>query len=75
MDLRAEMGPSVGWNGLLICTQMAPEWTESDFALEGRIGTLGLKQIFLFFSVPLSHTSLKRCTPLTAVNARSFKYE
>ena len=50
------MGPRVGWNSLLIelfglnCAQIAQEGAESDFGLQG-IGTLGLKQIFLIFSV------------------------
>ena len=56
---RAEIGPSEGWNGLLIelfffclnCAQMAPRGAESDFELQFWIGPLGLKQIFLTFSV------------------------
>ena len=55
---RAEIGPSEGWNSLLIelffclnCAQMAPRGAESDFELEVWIGSLGLKQIFLIFSV------------------------
>ena len=35
----------------LNCAQMAPGGAESDFGLQGCIGTLGLKQIFLIFSV------------------------
>ena len=40
LDPRAEMGPSVAWNSLLIelfclnCAQMALEGTESDFGLQ-----------------------------------------
>ena len=56
--LRAEIGPSEGWNGLLIelffclnCAQMAPRGAESDFELQVWIGPLGLKQTFLIFSV------------------------
>ena len=55
---RAAIGPSEGWNSLLIelffclnCAQMAPRGTESDFELQVWIGRLGLKQIFLIFSV------------------------
>ena len=53
------MGPSLGWNSLLIelfglnCAQMAPVRAESDFSCRVRIDTLGLKQIFLTFSVSL----------------------
>ena len=54
---RAEVGQP--WAGIafwlscfgLNCAQMAPGGAESDFSLQGRIGTLGLKQIFLIFSV------------------------
>ena len=52
LDARAAMGPSVGWNSLLIglfglnCAQMTPGRAESDFGLQGWIGTSGLKQIF-----------------------------
>ena len=41
LDLRAEIGSSVGWNRLLIglfglnCVQMAPGGPESDFGLQG----------------------------------------
>ena len=35
----------------LNCAQMAPGGPESDFGLQGCIGTLGLKQIFLIFRV------------------------
>ena len=42
-----EMGLSVGWNSLLI-------GAESCFGLQGWIGTLGLKQIFLIFSVVIN---------------------
>ena len=53
---KAEMAP--GWAGVafwltffgLNCAQIALEGAESDFGLQG-IGTLGLKQIFLIFSV------------------------
>ena len=49
---RAEVSPA--WAGIafwlscfgLHCAQMAPGGAESDFSLEGWIGTLGLKQIF-----------------------------
>ena len=47
LDRRAEMGPGVGWNSLLI-------GAESCFGLQGRIGTLGLKQVFLIFSVVIN---------------------
>ena len=48
------MGPSVGRNSLLIrlfgfnCAQMTPGRAESDFGLQGWIGTSGLKQNFSF---------------------------
>ena len=51
------MGPSLGWNRLLMgcfglnCAQMAPLEAESDSGLKGWIGTLGLKLIFLILSV------------------------
>ena len=54
LDPRAAMGPSVGWNSLLIglfglnCAQMTPGKAESDFSLQGWIGTSELKQIFSF---------------------------
>ena len=35
----------------LDCAEMAPGRAESDFGLQGWIDTLGLKQIFLIFSV------------------------
>ena len=38
----------------LDCAQMAPGRAESDFGRQGLIDTLGLKQIFLIFSVVLS---------------------
>ena len=53
----AEMGPRVGWNSLLIeffglnCAQMAPGRDELDFGLQSWIDALGLKRIFLIFSV------------------------
>ena len=54
------MGPTVGWNSLLIelfwprlCSNGSGR-AESDFGLEGLIYTFGLKQIFLIFSVVLS---------------------
>jgi len=54
------MGPTVGWNSLLIelfwprlCSN-GSERAELDFGLEGLIDTLGLKQIFLIFKVVLS---------------------
>ena len=47
LDRRAEMDPGVGWNSLLIRA-------ESCFGLQGRIGTLGLKQVFLIFSVVIN---------------------
>ena len=40
-------GPGVGWNSLLI-------GAESGFGLQGRIGTVGLKQVFLIFSVVIN---------------------
>ena len=55
---RAEISPSVGWNRLSIwgCfglnrVQMAPGKAKSDFGPHGLISALGLKQIFLIFSV------------------------
>ena len=56
---RAETGLSEGWNGLLIelfffclnCAQMALRGAESDFELQVWTGPLGLKEIFLIFSV------------------------
>ena len=62
LDPRAEMGPSVAWNSLLIelfclnCAQMALEGTESDFGLQDWISTLWLKQIFLIFKVSYTET-------------------
>ena len=53
------MGPSVSWNSLLIelfglnCAQMALGSSESDVFCRVGIDTLGLKQIFLTFSVSL----------------------
>ena len=53
------MGPSVGWNSLLIelfslnYAQMAPGRAGSDFSCGVGIDTLGRKQIFLTFSVSL----------------------
>ena len=50
---RAEMGLSEGWNSFFIelfCAQMAPGRPESsDFGLQVWIGTMRLKQIFIFF--------------------------
>ena len=54
------MGPTVGWNSLLIelfwlrlCSNGSGR-AESDFGLKGWIDTLRLKEIFLIFSVVLS---------------------
>ena len=57
LDPQAEMSPRVGWNRLwwgcfgFNCAQMAQGEAESNFGLQGWVGTLGLKQFFVIFSV------------------------
>ena len=49
----AEIRPSVGWNWFYIVLKWLQESAEAeaDFGLQDRVGTLGLKQISLIFSV------------------------